>query len=71
MRPMYYHHQQILTTDFSNSGTSVRVFEGSNGLTYDALGTMTGKYKVDAVGTNATPANPLLMQQEDIANMVI
>jgi hypothetical protein len=41
---------------YTNSGTTIRVYEGTTELAYDGVGTANGSWKVDAVGTAITPS---------------
>lgn len=42
------------TQDFSGSGTTISVYEGTTELSYDATGTSNGTYNVTATSTNVT-----------------
>lgn len=44
---------------YNGSGTQLRVYEGSKLLTYDAVGTEKGKWKVLISGDSITPSNTL------------
>lgn len=39
-------------TSYTNSGTEIRVYEGATELTYDAVGTSTGTWKISATTTS-------------------
>jgi hypothetical protein len=43
--------------NYTGSGTTVRVFEGSTELEYDGVGTAAGKWNVTASGSNITPGS--------------
>lgn len=46
-----------VVSDYTGSGTTIRVFEGDTELTYDGIGTASGKFNVTGVGTNITPGS--------------
>lgn len=43
-------------TDYTNSGTAIRVYEGSTELQYDGAGTSNGTWKITASGSSITPS---------------
>jgi len=45
------------TGGYTNTGTTIQVFDGTNELVYNGVGTTDGTYKVTAVGTSITPGS--------------